>query len=83
MTSETERGRDRGKRQKQKRMRSGGWTGWPVDNPEMLDLVALWRKRWQERRERVDLVRAKWVWIMEERRVQRARMVRLTQGEVQ
>lgn len=67
------RGEEKGK--KYMRVSGGGWTGWPVDNPQMLDLVARWRKQWQERRERVDLARARWVWIMEERRVQRARTV--------
>lgn len=59
------------------RQRSGLWS----DGPEFMDQVSLWRRRWRERKARVEAARLRWVGIMEERRVQGSRVRReLTEG---
>ncbi|RJE23799.1 hypothetical protein PHISCL_03884 [Aspergillus sclerotialis] len=52
------------------RQKSGLWS----DGPEFMDQVSLWRRRWRERKARVEAARLRWVGIMEERRVQRSRV---------
>lgn len=51
------------------RQRRGLWS----DGPEFMDQISLWRRRWRERRARVEDTRHRWAGITE-RRVQRLRV---------
>lgn len=51
--------------------------GWPNDgNLEMAHQTHMWKKTWRVRRKRVEVVRARWAVIMEERRRQRERQLK-------
>lgn len=55
-------------RAKKRKKRNDGFPRWSNDNAEIVDQVAIWRRGWRERTDRVERARTRWMWTMDARK---------------